>query len=77
MNVVGHQAISVEKEGKLGLLALENTGEPKVVIMGSENLSTIIAARDDMIESAADFYPWFARHGGAEFIDERKQMSTK
>jgi hypothetical protein len=32
--VVGHQAIGIEIEGKFGLLAFENTGEPEVVIVG-------------------------------------------
>jgi hypothetical protein len=71
MHVVGHQAISVEKEGKFGLLALESAGELEVVIMGSKDLSAIIAASDDVIESAADFYPRLARHGGGESTDTR------
>jgi hypothetical protein len=30
-----------------------------------------------VIEPSADFDPWFARHGGAEFIDAVNEMSTK
>ena len=30
-----------------------------------------------MIQPSADFDPWFARHGGAEFIDPADQMSMK
>ena len=66
MNVVWHQAISVEIEGKFGFLLLEQAGELEVVIVGPENLSTIIPAGDDVIEPSSDFDPWFPRHGGAE-----------
>jgi hypothetical protein len=69
--VVGHQAISVEKEGKFGLLTPERAGELEVVIKGSEELPANIAASDDVIEPAADFYPWLASHGGAESTDTR------
>ena len=69
--MVGRQAISVETEGKLGPLALESAGELEVVNMGSEDLSANIAASDDVIESAADFYPWLARHGGAGITHTR------
>ena len=51
--MVWHQAISVEIEGKFGFLLLEQAGELEVIIVGPENLSTIIAATDDVIESPA------------------------
>ena len=50
MNVVWHQAIGVEIEGKFGLLLFEQAGELEVIIVGSESLSTIIPASDDVIE---------------------------
>ena len=37
----------------------------------------MVAASDDVIEPSADFDPWFARHGGAEFIDPADQVSMK
>jgi len=49
----------------------------KVIIVGSEYLSAIIAASDNVIEPSADFDPWFARHGEAEFIGLADQMSMK
>lgn len=45
--------------------------------MGSEYLSAIIAASDNVIEPSADFDPWFASHGEAEFIGPSDQMSMK
>jgi hypothetical protein len=62
MNMVWHQAISVEIEGKFGFLLLKQAGELDVIIVGPENLSTIIAASDDVIESPRDFDPWFPGH---------------
>jgi len=55
MNVVWHQAIGVEVEGKLGFLPLEDADESEIVIVGSENLSSIVAASDDVIEPSGDF----------------------
>ena len=75
--MVWHQAVGVEIEGEFGFLLLENAGEPEIIIVGSEYLSTIIPASDDVIEPSAYFDPWFARHGGAEFIDLADQMSMK
>jgi len=62
MNMVWHQAISVEIEGKFGFLLLKQAGGLEVIIVGPENLSTIIAASDDVIESPCDFDPWFPGH---------------
>ena len=76
MNVVWHQAISVQKEGKFGFLLLEDGGELEVVIVRPEYLSTIIPSSDDVIESSPDFDSWFSRHGGADAIVGRSQMST-
>ena len=76
MNVVWHQAISIEKEGKFGFLLLEDGGELEVVVVRSEYLSTIIPSRDDVIEPSPDFDPWFSRHGGANAIVGTSQMST-
>ena len=50
MNMVWHQAISVEIERKFGFLVLEQAREPEVVIVGPEDLSTIIPASDYVIE---------------------------
>ena len=77
MHVVWHQAVGVEIEGEFGFLLRENVSEPEIVVVGSEYLSPIIAASDDMIEPSPDLDPWFARHGGAEFIDAADQMSTE
>jgi hypothetical protein len=52
-------------------LVLESAGELEVVIIGSEDRLAIIAVSDDVIEIAADFYPWLARHGEAEPTDAR------
>jgi hypothetical protein len=65
MNVVWHQAISVEIEGKFGFLMLDEAGELKVIIVGPEDLSSIISASDYVIEPSSDFDPWFPRHGGS------------
>jgi hypothetical protein len=37
-------------------MALENAGDPQIIIVGSENLS-IVAASDDVIEPSAGFDP--------------------
>src|SRR5947207_305915 len=76
MNVVSHQAISIEKEGKFGFLLLEDGSELDVVVVRPEYLSTIIPSGDDVIEPSPDFDPWFSRHGGADAIGETSQMST-
>jgi hypothetical protein len=55
MNVVWHQAISVEIEGKFGFLLLEQAGELEVIIVGPENLSSIIPAGDEVIEPLPRF----------------------
>lgn len=47
--MVWHQAISVEIEGKFGFLLVEQAGELEVIIVGPEDLSSIIAASDDVI----------------------------
>ena len=60
--MVWHQAISVEMEGKFGFLVLEQARELEVVIVGPENLSTIIPASDYVIEPSSDFDPWFPGH---------------
>ena len=75
--MVWHQAVGVEIEREFGFLLLENAREPEVIIVGSENFATIVPASDDVTEPSADFDPWFARHGGAEFIDPSDQMSMK
>lgn len=77
MNVVWHQAISVEIEGQFGFLRLDEARELKVIIVGPENLSTIIPASDYVVEPSSDFDPWFPRHGGADTIVGIVQMSTK
>ena len=75
MNVVWHQAIGVEIEGKFGFLLLEQDSEPEVVIMGPEDLSTIIPASDHVIEPSSNFDPWFPWHG-ADAIVRIGEMST-
>lgn len=50
VNVVWHQAISVEKEREFGFLLMEQAGELEVIIVGPKYLSTIIPASDDVIE---------------------------
>jgi hypothetical protein len=54
MNVVWHQAISVEIEGKFRFLLLDEARELKVIIVGPENLSTIIPASDYVLETSSD-----------------------
>ena len=77
VQVVGHQTIGVEIERQIRFLPPENIGEPEIVVVGAEYLSAIIAASDNVIKPSADFDPWFARHGKAEFIATADQMSTK
>jgi hypothetical protein len=77
MNMVWHQAIRVEIEWKFGFLLLEQAGELEVIIVGPEDLSMIIPASDYVVEPSSDFDPWFPRHGGADAIVRRLQMSTK
>jgi hypothetical protein len=55
MNVVWHQAIGVEIEGKFGFLLLEQDSEPDVIIVGPEDFTTIIPASNQVIERSADF----------------------
>ncbi|HSF25699.1 MAG TPA: hypothetical protein VLE20_15845, partial [Blastocatellia bacterium] len=50
MNVVWHQAISVEIEREFGFLLVEQAGELQIIIVGPEYLSTIIPASDNVIE---------------------------
>ncbi len=52
MDVVRHQAISVEVERPLAFLGLEKSQKLKVVIEGAENRSAIVAARNDVIQPA-------------------------
>ena len=75
--MVWHEAIGVQIEWEFGLLLLENAGELEVIIVGSKNLSAIVAARDDVIEPTADFDPWFTRHDGADVNAPNDQMSRK
>jgi hypothetical protein len=76
VQVVWHQAIGVEIEGKFGFLLLEQAGELEVIIVGPEDLSTIISARDDVVEPSSDFDPRFPGHDGADVIVGIVQMST-
>jgi hypothetical protein len=75
MNVVWHQAIGVEIERKFGFLLLEQDCEPEVIIVGPEDLTTIIPASDHVIEPSADFDPWFPRHGPDAMV-KVDEMST-
>ena len=75
MNVVWHQAIGVEIEGKFGFLLLEQDSEPEVIIVGPEDLSTIIPASDQVIEPSSNFDPWFPWHG-ADASVRMGEMST-
>ena len=76
MNVIWHKAIGVEVEGKFGFLLLEQAGELQIIIVGPEDLSTIISARDDVVEPSSDFDPWFPGHDRPDVIVEIVQMST-
>src|SRR6185436_7695506 len=71
MNVVRHQAISVEVEGKFGFLLLDEVGELKVIVSGSENLPSIIPPSNDVIEPSGNFDPWLPRHGGQMLSGDR------
>jgi len=57
----GFQAISVEIEGKFGFLLLEQAGEFEVIIVGPEDLASIIPASDEVIEPTSDFDPLVPR----------------
>jgi len=55
MDVVGHQAVSVEIEGTLRFLVLEREQKLKIVIVRSEYAPAIILASDDVVEPTAYF----------------------
>lgn len=62
MDVIRHQAVSVKVEGTFGFLRREESEEFKIVIFRTEDASPIIAAGDDVLESAGYFDPRFPRH---------------
>ena len=66
--LLSNQAIRVEIEGKFGFVLLEEAREVKVIIVGPEDLPSIIPASDHVIEPSSDFDSWFPRHGGTDTV---------
>lgn len=75
VHVVGLQAVGVQIERQLLFLLRDDAGEPDVIVVRTEDLSSIIAAADDVIETSADLDPWFAGHDGGAYTC-CPQMST-
>jgi hypothetical protein len=62
MEVIRHQAVSVEVKREFRFLLSENVSEPKVIAARSKYGSAIIAATDDVVEPSAYFDPRFSGH---------------
>src|SRR5512143_41498 len=69
VDVIGHQAVSVEEEGQPGLLPDEQEEYPVVVVVGTEGKLSIVAACEDVVEAAFDFNPQFSSHVWISFSD--------
>ena len=55
VDLIGHEAVSVQVEGPLSFLALEKSEKSEIVMLGAENAPAIIAPGDDVVESASYF----------------------
>jgi len=75
MKMVRHEAVSVQIEGQSGFLLLEYFEKSEIVGVGAEDLSAIIAARNDVIEAASQFDAWFPGHGGSDAIQGSARKS--
>ena len=63
MNVVRHQTVGVKIEWQLGLLVGELKEELAIVVVRTEDESTIVATGDDVIKPALDLDSRFAHRG--------------
>ena len=61
--MIGHQAVSIEEEWKFTFLQCEERKKFLIVCRRVEYLSSIVATRDHMIETAFDINSPFSRHG--------------
>jgi hypothetical protein len=75
MDMIRHQAVSVEVEGTLGFLVLEKTEKLKIVILRTEDAPPIISAGDDVIESASYFDSRFPCHCPQEYIPDETNVN--
>jgi hypothetical protein len=69
VNVVGHQAVGIEKERYLCLLRSYKTNELLKVVVTVEDGLPIIASIDHMIKSAFDLKPCLACHRSKSLAD--------
>ena len=62
--MVWHQAVGVKIEGQFCFLLCDHACELEVVVVRTKDLSSIIAAADDVVEPSGDLNPWFSSHRG-------------
>jgi hypothetical protein len=73
VHVIGHQAVSVEQERQPALLDFEQREKPLVVVIVLEDLLTIVATRNYVIETL-DFNAWLAGHRARVLSDGRHRV---
>lgn len=62
MNVIGHQAVSIDKETCLLFLSCEKREKFQVVFVVVKDILTIVTPRDDVIQTTLDLQPSLPCH---------------
>jgi hypothetical protein len=77
MEVIGHQHIGVQPNGKTSLRILEKVSELAKVISVLENGLFLIASTDHMVNGSGEMDAWFPTHEPPPYLTQSQKANNQ